>query len=222
MTYSVKEIFEEILKERVTPFLKKEGYKKQRYNYRKAEKGLTYLINFQSSGYNNVDYASYYINCGIYCNAFETLVGEKNIASPKEYDCLFNQRLERITNWDKTNIEIIESSDEGKKRIADELTRELEKLILFFNTITSLEDLTELCLKKGTFFNDKLLAYFCINKDIQSIETLFDRFAEIFKDDDRYIFFESRLNDTLRKYGIAPMKFKSALSVPLALQRKPN
>jgi hypothetical protein len=51
---------------------------------------------------------------------------------------------------------------------------------------------------------------------------LFDRFAEIFKGVDRYIFFESRLNDTLRKYGIAPMEFKSAMGVPLALQRKPN
>jgi hypothetical protein len=222
MTYSVKEIFEEILKESITPLLKKDGFKKQHYNYRKTENGLTYLINFQSSGYNNVDYASYYINCGIYCNAFEKLVGEKDIASPKEYDCLFNQRLEQITNWNKTNIEIIESSDEGKKRIADELVKELGKLILFFNTIISLEELTKLCLEKGTFFNDKLLSYFCIKKDLESIETLFDRFTEIFKDDDRYIFFESRLNDTLRKYGIAPMKFKSAMSIPLALQRKPN
>jgi Domain of unknown function (DUF4304) len=222
MTYSVKEIFEEILKESITPLLKKEGFKKLHYNYRKTENGLIYLINFQSSGYNNVDYASYYINCGIYCNDFETLVSEKIITSPKEYDCLFNQRLEQITNWNNTNIEIIESSDEGKQRIANELIRELEKLILFFNSIISLEKLTKLCLEKGTFFNDKLLAYFCINKDIRSIETLFDRFAEIFKDDDRYIFFESRLNDTLRKYGIAPMKFKTTMSVPLALQRKPN
>jgi Domain of unknown function (DUF4304) len=222
MTYSVKEIFEEILKESISPLLKKEGFKKQHYNYRKTENGLIYLINFQSSGYNNVDYASYYINCGIYCNDFETLVSEKIITSPKEYDCLFNQRLVQITNWDKTNIEIIESSDVGKKRIADELIREMEKLIVFFNTITSLEDLSELCLEKGTSFNDKLLSYFCIKKDLESIETLFDRFAEIFKDDDRYIFFESRLNDTLRKYGIAPMKFKTTMSVPLALQRKPN
>jgi Domain of unknown function (DUF4304) len=222
MTYSVKEIFEEILKESITPQLKKEGYKKQRYNYRKTEKGLTYLINFQSSGYNNIDYTSYYINCGIYSNEFENIVGEKIIASPKEYDCLFNQRLEQITNWNKTYIEIIESSLEGKQRIANELVIELEKLILIFNTITSIEDLTKLCLREGTFFDEKLLTYFCIKKDLESIETLFDRYAETFKDDDRYIFFENKLNDTLRKYGIVPMKFKSAMSVPLALQRKPN
>jgi hypothetical protein len=222
MTYSVKEIFEEILKESITPLLKKEGFKKQHYNYRKTENGLIYLINFQSSGYNNVDYASYYINCGIYCNEFETLFGEKIITAPKEYDCLFNQRIEQITNWTKTNIEIVESSDEGKQRIADELVKELEKLILFFNTTKTIEDLTKLCLEKGTFFNDKLMSYFCIKKDIKSIETMFDRYAEIFKDDDRYLFFESQLNDILKKYGIKSMKFNTTMSVPLALQRKPN
>jgi Domain of unknown function (DUF4304) len=222
MTYSVKEIFEEILKESVTPFLKKEGYKKQNFNYRKSSNGLTYLINFQSGGNNNIDYAMYYINCGIYCNELEMLVGEKIITSPKEYDCLLNQRIESITQWNKTYLEIIESSDAGKKIIATELVRELEKLIAFFKTITSIEELANICLEKGTFFNEKLLTYFCIKKDIKKISILFDRYAENFKDDDRYIFFESQLNDTLKKYNIAPMKFTTTMSVPLELQRKPN
>ncbi len=81
MTYSVKEIFEEILKESVTPFLKKYGFKKQNYNFRKTENGLTYIINFQSSGYNSVDYATYYINCGIFCAEFESIVGEEFIVN---------------------------------------------------------------------------------------------------------------------------------------------
>jgi hypothetical protein len=97
MPYSVIEIFEEILKESVTPFLKKHGYKKQNFNFRKTKNGLTYLINFQSSGYNSVDYAAYYVNCGIFCNEFESIVSEEFIANPKEVDCLFRQRMEQIT-----------------------------------------------------------------------------------------------------------------------------
>lgn len=132
MTYSVKEIFEEILKESVTPFFKKHGYKKQNPNFKKTENGLTYLINFQSSGYNSVDYAAYYINCGIYCDEFENIVGEAFIANPKEVDCLFRERIERITQSDKQQIEIIESSETGKIQVANQLLSELEKVISFF------------------------------------------------------------------------------------------
>jgi Domain of unknown function (DUF4304) len=220
MTYSVKEIFEEIRKEIITPLLKAEGYKKQHYNYRKVTNGLTYLINFQSSGYNSVDYAAYYVNCGIYCADFETTVGEKVITSPKEYNCLFNQRIERITNWDKKSVEIIESSEEGKKRIADELIIELRKLLLFFDKIKSIADLVKLCIQEGTFFETKLTTYLCLKKEMELLDKQFQNYAEWFKDDERYLFFENKLNNTLKAHGIAPMQFRTKMSVPIELQRK--
>lgn len=209
MTYSVKEIFEEILRESVTPFFKKYGYKKQNYNFRKTENGLTCLINFQSSGYNSVDYATYYVNCGIFCAEFESIVGEEFIANPKEVDCLFRERMERITGSGKQQIEIIESSDAGKIRITNELLSELEKVISFFGKTKTMDDLVDLCIERHTFFYEKIFHYLCIKKDMIRLENFFQKFGDNFKDDDRFIFFESRLNDILVSHGIGEMKFKA-------------
>jgi Domain of unknown function (DUF4304) len=222
MTYSVKEIFEEILKESVTPFFKKHGYKKQNYNFRKTENGLMYLINFQSSGYNSVDYAAYYINCGIFCAEFESIVGEAYIAIPKEIDCLFRERIEQITKSGKQQIEIIESSEAGKTKITNELLSELEKVISFFETTKTMDDLVSLCIEKHTFFYEKIFHYLCIKKDMIRLDIFFQKFGDNFKDDERYIFFESRLNDILVAHGIEKMKFKAVMSVPFELQEKPN
>jgi hypothetical protein len=221
MTYSVKEIFEEILKENVNPFLKKHGYKRQSMNFRKIENGLTYVLNFQSSGYNSVDYAAYYINCGIYCDEFENIIGEAILTNPKEVDCLFRERIERITQSGKQQIEIIESSEAGKTLIANQLISELEKVISFFEKIKTMGDLVTLCIENHTFFYEKIFKYLCLKKDMIQLEIFFQKFGEIFKNDERYIFFESRLNDILVENGIEKMKFKTVLSVPFELQINP-
>jgi Domain of unknown function (DUF4304) len=222
MTYSVKEIFEEILKESVNPLLKKHGYKRQGMNFRKTENGLIYIINFQSSGYNSVDYAAYYINCGIYCVEFENIVGEAILPNPKEVDCLFRERIERITQSGKQQIEIIESSEAGKIQVANQLLSELEKVISFFEKIKTMGDLVKLSIENHTFFYEKIFKYLCLKKDMIQLEIFFQKFGEIFKNDERYIFFESRLNDILVENGIEKMKFKTVMSVPFELQRKPN
>jgi hypothetical protein len=209
MTYSVKEIFEEILKESVNPFLKKHGYKRQGMNFRKTENGLTYVLNFQSSGYNSVDYAAYYINCGIYCDEFENIVGEAFIANPREVDCLFRERIERITESGKQQIEIIESSESGKVVIANLLLSELEKVILFFEKTKTVDELVTLCIEKHTFYYEKIFKYLCLKKDMIRLDIIFQKFGENFKDDDRYMFFEKRLNDILVENGVGKMKFKT-------------
>jgi Domain of unknown function (DUF4304) len=209
MTYSVKEIFEEILKESVNPFLKKHGYKRQAMNFRKTKSGLTYVLNFQSSGYNSVDYAAYYINCGIYCDEFENIVGEAILPNPKEVDCLFRERIERITQSDKQQIEIVESSEVGKILITNQLLAELEKVISFFEKIKKVDDLVMLCIENHTFYYEKIFKYLCLKKDLIQLDIFFQKFGEIFKNDERYIFFESRLNDILVENGVEKMKFKT-------------
>jgi Domain of unknown function (DUF4304) len=209
MTYSVKEIFEEILKESVNPFLKKHGYKRQGMNFRKTENGLTYVLNFQSSGYNSVDYAAYYINCGIYCDEFENIVGEAFIANPKEVDCLFRERIEQITESGKQQIEVLESSDIGKEKVSNQLLSELEKVISFFEKIKTVDDLVTLCIENHTFYYEKIFKYLCLKKDLIQLDIFFQKFGEIFKDDERFIFFESRLNNILVENGVEKMKFKT-------------
>ncbi len=220
MAYSVKEVNDEILKEHITPFFKKLGYKKHAYTYRKSENGLVYLFNFQSSGYNNIDYAAYYINCGIYFNEFETLVGENVLVYPKEVDCLYRVRIEDISNFGKQSIEIIESSEVGKIVITNELLAALEQAHHYLSKVNSMEALVNFCFENGTLYETKMLTYLCVKKEMKLLDIYFQTFAENFKDDERYLFMENYLNKTLIANGITPMKFKTTMSVPLEKQRK--
>jgi hypothetical protein len=222
MAYSLLEVFDEMVKAEIAPYFKSKGFKKQNLNFYKVENGLTFLVNFQKSTYNSVDYAAFFINCGIYCDVFEQAVGETPIANPKEYDCVFRERFERITGFSAQQFELLESSEAGKKQLAATILTEMDKVLAFFEPITSVADLVTLCIERGSYFYEKVFKYLCIRKNMTQLEAYFQDFGNNFKDDERYLFFQSRLNDILRENGIAPMTFKAKMSVPLALQRPPN
>jgi Domain of unknown function (DUF4304) len=222
MTYSLIEVFNEMVKEYLAPYFKLKGFKKQNLNFYKEENGLTVLINFQKNSYNSVDYVAFFINCGIYCTELERIVGLKIEAKPKEYNCLFNERFERITGFSKQEFELLESSDAGKKELAETVISELDKVLTFFEPIKSVDDLVTLCINRGSYFYEKIFKYLCLKNDLVQLETYFQDFGNTFKDDDRYLFFQSRLNDILRENGVAEMQFKAKMSVPFELQRPPN
>lgn len=211
MTYSLIEIFGEIMKEQIAPFFKKHGYKKRNLNFYKVENGLTFLCNFQKGAVNSTDYVSFYINCGIYCDEFESIVGEEILPNPKEYDCLFRERTEQITKSGNQQFEITESSEAGKSKVSGEILTECEKVIEFFESVKTIDDLVKLSIERHTYFYEKVFKYLCIKKDFAEAETFFQKFGEIFKDDDRYLFFEARLNAILTANGVEPMKFKAAI-----------
>jgi hypothetical protein len=49
MTYSLIEVFNEMVKEYLAPYFKSKGFKKQNLNFYKEENGLSFLINFQKN-----------------------------------------------------------------------------------------------------------------------------------------------------------------------------
>jgi hypothetical protein len=222
MTYSLIEVFNEMVKEYLAPFFKSKGFKKQNLNFYREHNGLTFLINFQKNSYNSVDYVAFYINCGIYCRELEQIVGAEIEAKPKEYDCLFRERFERITGFPKQEFELLESSDAGKKQLAETIIGELDKVLVFFEPIKSVDDLVTLCINRGSYFYEKVFKYLCLKKDLVRLDAYFQEFGNNFKDDERYLFFQSRLNDILRENGVAEMQFKAKMSVPFELQIPPN
>ena len=160
MTYSLIEVFNEMYQEYLAPYFKLKGFKKQNFNFYKEQNGLTFLINFQKYRHNSVDYVAFFINCGIYCVELEQIVGAEIEVKPKEYDCLFNERFERITGFSKQAFELLESSDAGKKQLAETVITELDKVLTFFEPIKSVDDLVTLCIHRGAFFYKKSLNIF--------------------------------------------------------------
>jgi hypothetical protein len=222
MTYSLIEVFNKMVKEYLAPYFKSKGFKKQNLNFYKEENGLTFLINFQKNKWNSVDYVSFYVNCGIYCTELEQKIGAEIIAKPKEYDCLFRERFERITGFPKQEFELLESSDAGKKHLAETIMAELDKVLTFFESTKSVDDLVTLCINRGSYFYEKIFKYLCLKNDLVQLDAYFQEFGYNFKDDERYLFFQSRLNDILRENGVAEMQFKAKMSVPFEQQLPPN
>jgi hypothetical protein len=215
--------FDELIKECIAPFLKANGFKKQNLNFfgfkvskdakdgaaLENEKVLYYLINIQKGQYNSVDYVSFYINCAIYCAHFEETVGAKVIKNPKEYECIYAQRIERITKLEPNPpvfelgaFVITTHTELGKQYLSDIITKELEKVILHFNHIQTIDQLVDVCIEEGVYGYEKIFKYLCIQKDIKRLETYYSNFMAPFQDDDRRSFFEDRLNHILLENGV--------------------
>jgi hypothetical protein len=222
MTYNLIELFAEIIKESIAPFLKKNGFKKQHLNFYKTENGLVFLFNFQKSTYNSADYVQFFINCGINSTNFDEFIEVEVPINPKEYECLYNQRFENITGFEQPYFELLESSDESKKRLTESVITELEKVITFYQNIKNIDDLVDLCIEKHTFFYEKIFKYLCLKNDMVRLSAYFQAFGDGYKDDERYLFMQHRLNTILQANGVAPMQFEAKMTVPLEVQRPIN
>jgi Domain of unknown function (DUF4304) len=209
MTYSLIEVFNEMVKEYLAPYFKSKGFKKQNLNFYKEENGLTFLINFQKSTSNSVDYVRFYVNCGIYSAEVIHTNGDPVLPNPKEYECLFNARFERITGSEKREFELILSGENIKKALANDVIIELEKVLDFYKTIKNNDDLVDVCIERGTYFWGELFTYLSIKKDLKRLEKYVQNYGDIFKGDSRRKWFEAEINVILKGYGIEPMLFKA-------------
>lgn len=200
--------FDEILNEKIAPFLKKNGFKKQNLNFYKQEEDLKFMFNFQRNRYNSVNYVRFYINCGIYSEEFEQMVGEEIFRNPKEYECLFRVRIEQITKYTKSEFEVKEGDERSKIILSNLVIRELEKVINFYKTIHTIDELVDLCIKKDTFFHEKVLTYLSLKKDMSRLEKYFQICGNRYKDNNKgKQSFEDRINEILVENDIYPMKF---------------
>jgi Domain of unknown function (DUF4304) len=209
MTYSLIEVFNEIVKEYLAPYFKSKGFKKQNLNFYKAENEVIFLINFQKSMSNSVDYVRFYINCGIYSAEVIRTNGDRVLPNPKEYECLFNARFERITGSEKQEFELTLSGENVKKALANDVIIELEKVLDFYKIIKNNDDLVDVCIERGTYFWRELFTYLSIKKDLKRLGKYVQNYSDIFKGDSRRQWFETEINVILKDYGIEPMLFKA-------------
>jgi hypothetical protein len=209
MTYSLIEVFNEMIKEYLAPYFKSKGFKKQNLNFYKTESDVKFMINFQKSTSNSVDYVRFYVNCGIYSAEVIRINGDPVLPNPKEYECLFNARFERITGSEKREFELTLSGENVKKALANDVITELEKVLDFYKTIKNNDDLVDVCIERGTYFWRELFTYLSIKKDLKRLEKYVQNYSDTFKGDSRRQWFETEINVILEGYGIEPMLFKT-------------
>jgi hypothetical protein len=209
MTYSLIEVFNEIVKEFFTPYFKSKGFKKQHLNFYKVENGVTFMVNFQKNAYNSADYVAFYVNCGIYSADVMQTIGAPVLTHPKEYECLFNKRFESITGSEKREFELLISGDDAKKALANDVIMELEKVVAFYDSVKSHDDLLDVCVEEGTHFWRELFTYLAIKKDKKRLDKYAAFFGNIFKGDERRPWFENEINAILKAHHLESIKFEA-------------
>ena len=157
----MKETFKQVINEAVKPVLKKGGFKKKGLNFYKHEDGLIFLINIQKSHGNSSNEIGFYINCAMHSNHIDEELGETVHEFPKEYQCHFNQRIEKIST--KALDKFILTSETNLELLKGQLAESLEETLAYFSTISNTESFVTHLSKVGTLKEDEIFRY-CIRK----------------------------------------------------------
>ena len=92
----LQQIFNELIKQDIKPFLIKLGFKKKGLNFYRTTENLIYLINFQKSSGNTADTMMFYVNCGIYAAELAQIQSREILTAPKEAECHFRARMGKL------------------------------------------------------------------------------------------------------------------------------
>jgi Domain of unknown function (DUF4304) len=196
MTYSVKEIFEEILKESLNPFLKKHGFKKRNLNFYQRRDDLVFVINFQKGKWNSHEAVDFFINCGIYSNVLAQTIGQKIFEFPPTHFCHFDRRIEAITGSNKCWFSILPETK--IEVITGEVIEQLKLLVRYYGAIKTNDDFINLCIEENYLFNyDEMFKYLAINKDEKRIKIYRDRILSKLENDERLSYFETKINEII-------------------------
>jgi hypothetical protein len=160
----MEEILNELINIHIAPFLKSQGFKKQKHYFHKTGSDFTFSINFPVDREYTENGAFIWMICGIYSAEFERMMGREINVKPKGYDNIFSHSFNTITgaNGDRFLIEKTSNLD----ILGKEITAILEKVIVFFLTITSFEVLMNHCLEHNYLVHhEDLFRYLAMIKD---------------------------------------------------------
>ena len=128
-------MFKELINKDIVALLKQYGFKKQNLTWNRSLNGITQVINFQLSSYNNENIQQFTINLGVfYPQLWRINKGEKIPKFITEFDCFPRERIGYIKNnkdlwWTINNeTDVIELSKEIKKVIEDKCIPFLDKM----------------------------------------------------------------------------------------------
>jgi hypothetical protein len=160
----MEELLNELINIQIAPFLKSQGFKKQKHYFHKSDSDFTFSINFPVDREYTDNGAFVWMICGIYSAEFERMIGREINTKPKGYDNIFSHNFSIITEVGDGRFLIEKGSD--LKVLGKEIIEILEKSIAFFSTITNLDELMNHCLEHNYLVHhEDLFRYLAIKKD---------------------------------------------------------
>jgi hypothetical protein len=150
---------------------------------------------------------SFYINCGIHTDKIAETLGQKIVPMPKEYECLFQARIERIATASPKEFEVTVHTENGKKYLADLILPNLKQVMIEYAKFNSVGDLLDACLVRGVWPYDDFCRFMSKTGDLARFSTFFNHFLAGYVGDERFSDLEARLNGFLVEFGHAPLVF---------------
>lgn len=137
----MQQLFNDLIKQDVKPFLSKHGFAKKSLNFSQATDGLIYIFNFQKSSGNSADNVMFYVNCGIYAAELASVQSREVLTAPQEAECHFRARIGEIAEAVPERFAI--TPDTNLDDLRETLLRGLGEVLHFYETMTSARSIVD-------------------------------------------------------------------------------
>jgi hypothetical protein len=194
----MKELFDEMMKSEITPFLKANGYKKVKQYFYKTAEDLIFIVHFNLSSRNGWGKTRFYIYGSVYSKEIDRVIGRPELSEPKNDEPHYDLQ---DGYFPARGYDIEEGTDTAQ--MAREIKDGLESEMRFFKTIKTTNDVMELMISEN--YLHKYIAIFTYlllkneNAKLKEyVRRLYDRFGE----ENRWNIFEKNMNEILSENGI--------------------
>ncbi|WP_341280203.1 DUF4304 domain-containing protein [Paenibacillus sp. FSL H8-0537] len=197
----LQQLFNDLIKQDVKPFLAQHGFTKKSLNFSKATEGLIYMFNFQKSSGNSADNVMFYVNCGIYAAELAQIQSKETLTEPKEAECHFRARIEGIARAVPARFSI--SPDTDRDELKKTLLSGLEEVIHFYDTMTSARSVVDYYIS-GPFLHlgEESFHLLLQSNDEAAAKKYLKALQEKYGAENRWTIFENKYEAIFNKYGV--------------------
>ncbi|GLI08922.1 hypothetical protein YDYSG_49540 [Paenibacillus tyrfis] len=197
----LQQIFSDMIKQDVKPFLSKRGFAKKSLNFNKITESLIYMFNFQKSSGNSTDNVMFYVNCGIYAVELAQIQSREILTAPQEAECHFRARIGEIVKSapDRFSITPDTSMDDLRKT----LLSGLEEVIHFYDTMTSARSIVDYY-TSGPFLHlgEESFHLLLQSNDVAAAKHYLKALQGKYGTEKRWTIFENKYKAIFNKYGV--------------------
>ncbi|KQO10671.1 DUF4304 domain-containing protein [Paenibacillus sp. Leaf72] len=196
----LQQLFNDLIKQDVKPFLAKHGFAKKSLNFSKTTEGLIYMFNFQKSSGNSAENVMFYVNCGIYAAKLAQIQSKEILTAPQEAECHFRARIGEIAPAAPDRFAITPDTDRDELRKT--LLGGLEEVIHFYDTMTSARSIVDYYIS-GPFLHlgEESFHLLLQSNDTAAANQYLKALQEKYGAENRWAIFENKYEAIFNKYG---------------------
>lgn len=197
----MQQLFNDMIKQDVKPFLSKRGYSKKSLNFYMTTESLIYMFNFQKSSGNSADNVMFYVNCGIYSAELAQIQSREILTAPLEAECHFRARIGEIAESVPDRFSI--TPDTNMDDLRKTLLTGLEEVIHFYDTMTSARSLVDYY-TSGPFLHlgEESFHLLLQSNDVAAAKHYLKALQEKHGTEKRWNIFENKYEAIFSKYGV--------------------